>query len=66
MAESRLCTLSVDFAKQFLYLLKFLKSLHKTIVSNQIGRVGINIHGEKNMTASLSGSMLTFFDKTKT
>lgn len=47
MAESRLCTLSVDFAKQFLYLLKFLKSQHKTIVFSQIGRVGINIHGEK-------------------
>ena len=66
MAESRLCTLSVDFAIQVLNWVKFLKSQHETIVSNQIGRVGINIHGEKNMTASLSGSMLTFFDKTET
>lgn len=47
MAESRLCTLSVDFAKQVLNWVKFLKSQHKTIVFIQIGRVGINIHGEK-------------------
>ena len=66
MAESRLCTLSVDFAIQVLNWVKFLKSQHETIVFSQIGRVGINIHGEKNMTASLSGSMLTFFDKTET
>lgn len=47
MAESRLCTLSVDFAIQVLNWVKFLKSQHKTIVFSQIGRVGINIHGEK-------------------
>lgn len=57
MAESRLCTLSVDFAIQVLNWVKFLKSQHKTIVFSQIGRVGNNIHGGKNMTASLSGSM---------
>ena len=38
MAESRLRTLSIDFAVQILNLVKFLKSQHETIVSNQIGR----------------------------
>ena len=38
MAESRLRTLSIDFAVQILNLVKFLKNQHETIVSNQIGR----------------------------
>ena len=40
MAESKLRTLSIDFAVQMLNLVKFLKSQHETIVSNQIGRAG--------------------------
>ena len=48
MAESKLRTLSVDFTVQILNLVKFLKSQHETIVSNQIGRagtsIGANIH----------------------
>ena len=48
MAESKLRTLSIDFAVQILNLIKFLKSQHETIVSNQIGRagtsIGANIH----------------------
>ena len=48
MAESRLRTLSIDFAVHILNLVKFLKSQHETIVSNQIGRagtcIGANIH----------------------
>ena len=48
MAESRLRTLSIDFAVQILNLLKFLKGQHETIVCNQIGRagtsIGANIH----------------------
>jgi len=48
MAESKLRTLSVDFAVQILNLVKILKSQHETIVSNQIGRagtsIGANIH----------------------
>ena len=48
MAESKLRTLSVDFAVQILNLVKVLKSQHETIVSNQIGRagtsIGANIH----------------------
>ena len=48
MAESKLRTLSVDFAVQILSLVKYLKSQHETIVANQIGRagtsIGANIH----------------------
>ena len=48
MAESKLRTLSVDFAVRILKLVKALKSQHETIVSNQIGRagtsIGANIH----------------------
>ena len=48
MAESKLRTLSIDFAVQILNLVKALKSQHETIVSNQIGRagtsIGANIH----------------------
>ena len=48
MAESKLRTISIDFAVQILNLVKFLKSQHETIVSNQIGRagtsIGANIH----------------------
>ena len=51
MAESRLHTLPIDFAVQILNLVKFLKSQHETIVSNQIGRagtsIGANIHESK-------------------
>ena len=43
MAESRLRTLSIDFAVHILNLVKFLKSQHETIVSNQIGRAGTSI-----------------------
>ena len=48
MAESKLRSLSIDFAVQILNLVKLLKSQHETIVSNQIGRagtsIGANIH----------------------
>ena len=48
MPESRLRTLSVEFAVEILKLVKQLKDRHETIVSNQIGRagtsIGANIH----------------------
>ena len=48
MAESKLRTLSIDFAVHILNLVKFLKNQHEAIVSNQIGRagtsIGANIH----------------------
>ena len=46
MTESRLRTLSIDFAVQILNLVNFLKSQHETIVANQIGRAGTSIGGE--------------------
>ena len=63
MAESKLRTLSIDFAVQILNLVKFLKSQHETIVSNQIGRAGTSIganiheaqyaHGKSDFIAKL-------------
>ena len=63
MAESKLRTLSIDFAVQILNLVKFLKSQHETIVSNQIGRAGTSIganvheaqyaHGKPDFIAKL-------------
>ena len=48
MAESRLRTLSIEFAVKILSLVKSLKDRHEMIVSNQIGRagpgIGANIH----------------------
>ena len=63
MAESRLRTLAIDFAVQTLNLVKFLKSQHETIISNQIGRAGTSIganiheaqyaHGKSDFIAKL-------------
>ena len=48
MKENKLVELSMDFAVDILNLVKYLKSKHETIVSNQIGRsgtsIGANIH----------------------
>ena len=48
MSESKLRTLSMDFAVEIIELVKYLKSKHETVISNQIGRsgtsVGANIH----------------------
>ena len=48
MKENKLTELSLDFAVDILNLVKLLKSIHETIVSNQIGRsgtsIGANIH----------------------
>ena len=45
---NKLVDLSVSFAVEILNLVKFLKSQHETIISNQIGRagtsIGANIH----------------------
>ena len=47
-SSNKLVDLSVAFAVEILNLVKFLKSQHETIVSNQIGRagtsIGANIH----------------------
>ncbi len=48
MSESKLRTLSMDFAVEIIELVKFLKSKHEAVIANQIGRsgtsIGANIH----------------------
>lgn len=48
MAESKLRSLSMEFAVEIIGLVKQLKAKHETIISNQIGRsgtsIGANIH----------------------
>lgn len=48
MSESKLRTLSMDFAVEIIGLVKYLKSCHETVIANQIGRsgtsIGANIH----------------------
>ena len=48
MKENKLVELSMDFSVDVINLVKFLKSNHETIISNQIGRsgtsIGANIH----------------------
>ena len=64
MAESKLRTLSIDFAVQILNLVKFLKSQHETIVSNQIGRAGTSI-GANIAEAQRAQSTADFVAKLK-
>ena len=48
MSESKLRSLSMDFAVEILELVKHLKSHHESVIANQIGRsgtsIGANIH----------------------
>ena len=48
MKENKLAELSLDFSVDIINLVKHLKAVHETIVSNQIGRsgtsIGANIH----------------------
>ena len=43
MKENKLTTLSMDFAVDIVNLVKYLKSNHESIISNQIGRSGTSI-----------------------
>jgi len=43
MAESKLRNLSMEFSVEIINLVKYLKSIHETIISNQIGRSGTSI-----------------------
>ena len=43
MAESKLREMSMDFSVDIINLVKYLKSNHETIISNQIGRSGTSI-----------------------
>ena len=61
--QNKLVDLSVAFAVEILNLVKFLKSQHETIISNQIGRAGTSIganiheaqyaHGKSDFIAKL-------------
>ena len=42
-SNNKLVDLSVSFAVEILNLVKYLKSLHETIICNQIGRAGTSI-----------------------
>lgn len=63
MKENKLTELSMDFSVDIINLVKFLKSSHESIVSNQIGRsgtsIGANIHeaqyaqGKKDFVSKL-------------
>ncbi len=48
MKENKLAELSMEFSVDIINLVKFLKSNHESIISNQIGRsgtsIGANIH----------------------
>jgi len=48
MAESKLRELSMDFSVDIINLVKHLKSVHESVIANQIGRsgtsIGANIH----------------------
>ena len=48
MSESKLRSLSMDFAVEIVELVKHLKSQHESVIANQIGRsgtsIGANIH----------------------
>ncbi len=48
MKDNKLVEVSMDFSAKIIDLVKFLKTKHETIISNQIGRsgtsIGANIH----------------------
>ena len=48
MKENKLMELSMDFSVDIINLVKHLKSIHESVISNQIGRsgtsIGANIH----------------------
>lgn len=43
MKENKLADLSMEFAVDIINLVKYLKSVHESIISNQIGRSGTSI-----------------------
>ena len=63
MSESKLRELSMDFSVDIIELVKYLKSMKESIISNQIGRsgtsIGANIHeaqyaqGKKDFVSKL-------------
>ncbi len=51
LKENKLAEVSINFAVEIIELVKFLKSNHETVISNQIGGsgtfIGANIHEAK-------------------
>ena len=43
MKENKLADISMDFSVQIINLVKYLKSKHESVISNQIGRSGTSI-----------------------
>ena len=43
MKENKLADISMDFSVQIIKLVKYLKSKHESVISNQIGRSGTSI-----------------------
>ena len=63
MKENKLADISMDFSVQIINLVKYLKSKHESVISNQIGRSGTSIganiyeanyaHGKKDFVSKL-------------
>ncbi|MBQ9841955.1 MAG: four helix bundle protein [Clostridia bacterium] len=62
MSESKLRTLSMDFAVEIIDLVKTLKSKHESIIANQIGRSGTSI-GANIFEANYAQSKRDFVSK---
>lgn len=62
MSESKLRTLSMDFAVEIIGLVKTLKSKHESVIANQIGRSGTSI-GANIFEANYAQSKRDFVSK---
>ena len=62
MPESKLRTLSMDFAVEIIELVKQLKSRHESVMANQIGRSGTSI-GANIYEANYAQSKRDFISK---
>lgn len=49
MKENKLAELSMEFSVDIINLVKYLKSNHESIISNQIGQVLVQIFTKHNM-----------------
>ncbi len=72
MKENKLAELSMEFSVDIINLVKYLKSNHESIISNQIGRsgtsIGANIHeaqyaqGKKDFISKLQISLKEYYE----
>ena len=61
MKENKLADISMDFSVQIINLVKYLKSKHESVISNQIGRSGTSI-GANIYEANGNGRLLVNAD----